>query len=129
MTSENSENNDNSVELFLKNKEEFIVLSQVKRRGIQILESIINEDNQYSDDYIWFNGYKEISSHIDNTCMQEIKKVDQHILKKLENLYKLYPGFKDYRSNKNKAESCENPENGYKFYIEHYKECNGNIKN
>ncbi|SBS98306.1 PIR Superfamily Protein, partial [Plasmodium malariae] len=84
----------------------------------------INSDNKYNKDHRWFGAYKEVSSHIENICAQELKKIDSNVLAKLTELYKLYEVFKNFNiQNDQITESCESARKCYEFYNKHYKDC------
>ncbi|SBS99878.1 PIR Superfamily Protein [Plasmodium malariae] len=88
----------------------------------------INSDHNYNKDPKWFQGYREFSSKLDNTCDQKFEEIQSNILSKLKQLYSYYENFSKYKG-KDKDTSgniCNGIKDLYSFYKNNYEECQGN---
>ncbi|SBT00823.1 PIR Superfamily Protein [Plasmodium malariae] len=146
MTSGSTYENEYTVTLYLKYRDDFNnkAISDTQNSSGHGENPSMKYMHIYSDDGDLVNACQEIGRYLIeinehykcdrhnryNVCKKEIKTIYFHILRKLENLYKLYKDFNSFiTQEKTSSSNCEHPKNCYDFYIEHYKECEGNVYN
>ncbi|SBS96094.1 PIR Superfamily Protein [Plasmodium malariae] len=97
-------------------------------RRCKYLNYWINIEEKYNKSSSWFDEYNKFSSELNNVCEQKFEKIRHDILNNLKKLYSYYDAFHKYDGTNGISNGgyCNQIQDCYNFYIDHYDKCQKN---
>ncbi|SBS96289.1 PIR Superfamily Protein, partial [Plasmodium malariae] len=97
-------------------------------RRCKYLNYWINNKEKYNKQSSWFDEYNKFSSELGNICEQKFEEIKRDILNNLNKLYSYYDAFHKYDGTNGISNGgyCNQIQDCYNFYIDHYDKCQKN---